>query len=765
MSLPPDADPSDFLERAPALASLLPDEALSKALATGDASALYRALLVRLAVEPTGMVRDTLAELVADRSLFAMVEAPPSVHSVLGTGTALVGAPREDAPEAPFIATRVFRLLGVPLWPLGQHLVRRGREGVLQVLGAVPRSTGFHVMRAGAVVAVAAVGLGVPASLATTVLNREVNLVNGLSRAVRVCVDGRCQVLAPQDSARESFIALPGTHHVEASWPEDAAPFETVALPTHAHAVYNVLGAAPAFAVSTLGTSSSVARRPLAGLDALGDSEVLEVRAGGWREAFQAHADAGQWLQAATLAEAVALADASALPARELAARAWLRVKNPAQAARFSELLVTRHPEDVSAHRLHQDLLIAAGRLRDARMRYDELAASKPKSVAFALLKARLAEPRAQLDAFKEVMLRFYDDPAANRAFARVLFAWERPAEALPLLDEARQKEPESVEDLELRVRVLLSQSRVGDASNEVRRYGQDANHRGWDFAVLAGRLAQVAGPDRSQYVTRDFLPAEPRAEEESIPVGNYTLRGFEPARGEGRPKRSLPAGSPLESLRGRERVLLFELTAADGTVKEAELKALTPGTHQDVLLLARAVVTKLEEAVALAAVAPDSVLSRLEPEAAAVVALELSRLQRTAEAERVYGSSLPLLLARETLEAYMRGPQELDRLRLLPPGLRTAAHIARARHQDGDGWEYEVARGSDTLPGFARRALDTWQDTMKERVPPTNPGWYDHHSDPHYGHHHREVIQIIRSGSQLRADPIKGTPPTNVRK
>ena len=39
-------------------------------------------------------------------------------------------------------------------------------------------------------------------------------------------------------------------------------------------------------------------------------------------------------------------------------------------------------------------------------------------------------------------------------------------------------------------------------------------------------------------------------------------------------------------------------------------------------------------------------------------MALELSRLKRTQEAERVFGSSLPLLLARETLEDYvLRGP------------------------------------------------------------------------------------------------------------
>jgi hypothetical protein len=743
MSLPPEADPSAFLERAPALASLLPDEALAQALARGDASALYRALLVRLAVEPAGPARDTLAELVADRTLFAMAESPPTVRSVLGTGTALSGAPREDAPEAPYIATRVFRLLGVPLWPLGQHLVRRGRDGAPQVLGGVPRSLGFHALRGGAVAAFAAVGLGVPALLATTVLTREVNVVNGLSRPVRVCVDGRCQVLGPLQSTRDTFVSLPGTRHVEASWPGEAVPFETVALPTHARAVYNVLGAAPAFAMPAPGASSSEPPRPLVGIDSLRDSEALEVRAGGWRETFQAHADAGQWLPAATLAQAVALADATALPARELAARAWLRLKDPAQAARFGERLVARYPEDISAHRLHQDLLIASGRLREARTRYAELAASQPQSVEFALLKARLEEPGAQQDRVKEVMLRFYSAPAANRALARLYFLAERSGEALQLLDEVRGGAPESLEDLELRVRCLLALHRVGDASNEVRRYGQEVKHHGWDFAVLAGRLARVAGPDRTQYITRDFLPPEPRAEEESLPVGNYTLRGFEPEEGATRRTRPLPPASLVDSLTGRERSLLFELTAGDGTVKEKELRALTPGPTRDALVLARAIVTDLEEALALAVKAPDSVLSRLEPDAAAVVALELSRLKRTQEAERVFGSSLPLLLARETLERYVReGPGDggRDALRQVSPGLRVAAHLVRARHhpEPDPSLEYLPARDADALPGFARRALDTWQDPVKERVPPTQAGWFNHT-------HHHEIIQIIR--------------------
>lgn len=731
------------MERAPALASLPPDEALGKALATGDASVLYRTLLGRLAVEPAGPVRDTLMGLVADRSLFAMAEAPPTVRSVLGTGTALTGAPRGHAPEAPYIATRFARLFGVPVWPLGQHLVRREGEGAVRVLGGVPRSTGFHALRWGAVAAFVLVCLGVPALLFLAMPNREVNVVNGLSRPVRVCVDGRCEELAPLASVRQTFISLPGSHSAEASWPGEAVPFETVELPHESRVVYTVLGAAPAFA-----ESGSDAARPLVRVDSLRESEWLQVRSGGWREAFQTHADAGRWTQAATVAEAVAFSDATALPARELAARAWLRAKDPARAARFGEQLATRFPEDVSAHRLNQDLLIAAGRLSDARTHYAELAKARPRSVDFALLKARVDEPEAQLDSVKDVMRRFHSAPAANRALARLYFAAGRSGEALRLLDDVRGDAPESLEDLELRVRILLALDKVGDASNEVRRYGQEAKHRGWDFAVLAGRLALVAGPDRTVYVTRDFLPPEPRAEEESIPVADYTLRGFGPPEGGDRTKRSLPPASPVDSLRGRERALLFELMSGDGTVKDAELQALTPGTTRDVLALSRAVVTNLEQALELAVKAPDSVLSRLEPDASAVVALELSRLQRTEEADRVFGSSLPLMLARETLEGYvLNGPGDgtLERLRRLAPGLRVAAHLVRARHHPGPDVNLEAlpAREADSLPGFARRALDTWQYPVKERVPPTNPGWFDHHKDPRYRHHHwRYVVE-----------------------
>src|SRR5690242_14520332 len=100
-SLPLDSstDPSGFVERAPALATLLPDEALASALAGGDTGAVRAALTARLGREPRGPGRETVQALLADRALFAVAEPAPWLGSVLGTGISLMGGPAEQAPE------------------------------------------------------------------------------------------------------------------------------------------------------------------------------------------------------------------------------------------------------------------------------------------------------------------------------------------------------------------------------------------------------------------------------------------------------------------------------------------------------------------------------------------------------------------------------------------------------------------------------------------------------------------------------------------
>jgi tetratricopeptide (TPR) repeat protein len=725
MSLPPDADPSGFLERAPSLAELLPDEAITSALARGDASTLHAALSGRLAVETSVPARETLQTLLQMRELFAMAEPAPRLHSVLGTGMALVGAPRNEAPEAPFVATRVFRLLGLPLWPMGQHLVRRGREGTLQVLGSVPRSVGFLSMRVAAVLGMGAMVFGGSAWVVNSVLMRELTLVNGLSRPVEVCVDGDCQVLQPEAVVRQERFALPGERALTLSWPGEAPPFKALSIPTWPRAVYNVLGVAPlqARAEPLIHSESVVTQpRPLQEQDALEDGEALELRPGGWMQAFRERADAGQWTDAAELAQTVALADATATQARELAVRAWMRGVKPARAVAFAEQLTQRHPMDVPAHQLYQDLLAATGRVEEARRHYNELSLASPRSLEKALLRARIQDTMVLHSAHKAVLSNFPEAPAALRAMARYRLASGDATETLELLDKALKAEPETLESLELRVRALASLKRVGEASNEVRRFGQNPKHHSWDFAVLAGRLARAAGPDRTQYITRDFLPKELLA----VP----------------------------------ERAFLFELASGGGTVKDKELQRLPPGATKDGLLLALALLTNLEQALELAAKASDAALATLEPDAAAVLALEFSRLGNTAAADRVFGANLPLLLGREPLETYVRDGLASGRFQMLHPGLRAAAHLVRARaHPTGNFTEYEAARAADPLQGFARRALDTWQDPRDERLPsnihlrPYASGFGDEWH--HHGHSHH--IEIIRSDPEKKTEtPVR---------
>ncbi|XXF78822.1 hypothetical protein P2318_03410 [Myxococcaceae bacterium GXIMD 01537] len=702
MTLPPEADPSGFLERIPALASLAPDEALSKALARGDALGLYAVLRARLAAEPPGSTREALAALVADRAAFVMAEPTPALGGMLGFGPGLVGKPRADAPDAPFIATRAVRLLGVPVWPLGEHLVRRDKEGTLQVVGRVPPAPRFRLMRGGAAAAVTG-GLLLAGAAFVSEHLREVFLVNGLSRPVRVCVDGSCQELGPESVTTERFFSLSSARVVEASWPGEAQPFETVELSSRERSAYVVLGVGQLLAKS--GESGAGEGRRVQSGEFAREGEWLALAPGGWRAHAQGNLLPGgrHHVFAARLAERVALADPLDLAARELAARAWLGGPSPSEAVAFGYRLVARYPEDLAAQRLLADLVVAQGLHREqkALAHFDALADRKPPSVERSLLRAGLAESEKQLAAHAEVVARFPGSPAAMRALARVHFAGRDLPPVRELLDTAKALAPESVEDLELRVRTLVAMDRVADAAVAVRRHAQEGAPRSWELAVLAGRLSFVAGPQRTPYVTQDLLPLLPPAPEENVRVANYTLKGF------GSPVPPPPA-APSGPV-GRARALLFQLSTDNG-VSLKELEALAPGPERELMLLTHAVLTSPKRAVKLAREAPDAALSRLEPDAAALLALELYRLRDPEAAGHVMGSHLSLLLARRALEAHVDNGLVTDTFLLLPPGLRAAAHVIRSRVATVDGAsDRELALAADPLQGFAIRGFHAW--------------------------------------------------------
>ncbi len=662
--LPPESDPSGFSERAPSLVSLLPDEALSLALSRGDAFALHRALNARFDREPSGPLRDTLRALLDNRGLFTVSELPPRLASFLGTGIRLVGLPSQEQQQTPFLATRALCLFGVSLWPLGEHLVQRGRDGQLQVLGRVAAESGSLSKRWAGRLALGALMLaGAGAALAPFVV-REVRIANGLSRPVEVRLDGQSIQIEPGRIVQQQLYSLGAPYEVEARWPGAEKPFEVLSVDSHQRTLYNILGAAsleredPAKADSSQGLLERTSSL---------EPEARLLLRGGWETRLQAYIEAGQSESAAKLAKAIFLADPSQLQAGQEAARILVQTL-PQEALVFARELPPAFPDDPAIGQLAQDALFALGERPVAFARYEPLAQAAPDSIVRALLAARAAPPEQAREAHATVLKRFPESPEAMRAVARILLADGYPLKALKLLEAALAKAPESLEDLELRARAMVSAEEFRGASTAVKQFHDKPGNPSFELAVLAGRIARMAGPTRTQYLARNLLP-------------------------------------PRLASSAEHRVAFALLT--DSSVSDEELNTVADPVAREALALTNALFQDFEAAVKQASTTRAPVLSRLDPETAAVLALELSRRGEQEAAQRVFGSSLGLLAARAPLLAYVSTGLVSPEFPLLPPGLQAAAFQIRSRASPQHQLVEEAyARWADSLGGMARRAL-----------------------------------------------------------
>ena len=713
MSLTPPSDPSGLLERAPRLARLLPDEALASALARGDAWTVRAVLVRRLQHEPPGPTRELLAALVEDRAAFVTTVRTPRTRSVLGTGLRWKGRPAPDAPQAPFVAARTVSVLGLSVWPLDDYLVRASPTAPLQVIGQVPPPAGRAWRRAGIVAGVAlgvCVGVGVGGALLDARRVRAVSVVNGLSRPVEVRIGAQHWVVAPGTQEQGTLKLEDAAPHATASWPGAEKPFEDVVLPTDGERlIYNVRGVA-----MLEGRRPSVAatipdRRTLAGSGAsLFPEEALFVAKADWESTVRAHMEAGRWRLAGQVASAVAEVDPLNTRARELAARCFLvsDAQPPANlpaALRsrdtigFAHMLMNRWQEDLGAQVLAQDLLGFVGVGETARARYSEHAQQFPDSPLAALYLTRAltqTTPLTQvLPAYEELARRFPDSPEVGRALLEVRWLQEledprlsrqetgdpsraQVMETARLADALVAKHPpQTVEALELFVRIYLRAHRRDAATALVHRFGQDPRHRSWDFLVLAGRVAAVAGPAHTPYVLRDWIPAA------------------------------------LSRQPGR--MLLLDLLIGQRLPGNEEVAMLASPNDSPVIVYTREVLRPSQRIAEWIAKMPEAELSQLEPEVAALFALELTRTGN-AGAKHLFHASLPLLLAREPLLKFLKTGDVTPAFSRLAPGLRAAALVVRARRESKEGYLVFTERldgleGLDALQGFATRAADTW--------------------------------------------------------
>ncbi|RKG67903.1 hypothetical protein D7V80_14585 [Corallococcus sp. CA054B] len=733
MSLSPVMDPSGLLERAPRLAELLPDAALSEALARGDAWAVHAVLSRRLEHEPPGPTLELLAALVEDRGAFVIATRPPSASSVLGTGVRWRGMPpRGAAPKAPFVAERTVTVLGVPVWPLDGYLVRSDGKAPLQVIGQVPPSRGRSRRRATSLTAMA-LGLCGLAGLGAMWLEarsmRAVTVVNGLSRPVDVRIGGEHWVVAPGTQEQGRVKLGDDLLRAVTTWPGQEPVIEDVWLPTDGERIlYNVKGAAMLEAVPDDGATYSGPRSRSLPESAmvLQPGERLSVQAANWEAAARAFAEAGRWESAGRVASAVAQVEPGNALAREVAARALLILDSQApvnlpDALRwrntrgYAAMLMHTWQEDPGAQALALSLLRLIGDGDAARARYTEHAQQHPDSPLAALYLQRASPPSLgtaeAVTAYQALAKRFPDSPDVVRAWLDARWRFElgdsrywsdserqdfitETARQLKALEEKHP--PDTLEALELDVRILLRAQLRDAATTVVRRYAEDTRRRTWDFLVLAGRTAAAAGPEHTSYVMRDWIP------------------------------------SPLA--RQPERMALLDLLTGQRSPKAAEVAAVTSPVDRAVLRLTRDVLQDPKRALKDAVGESEAVLSRLDPEVAALLALELTRVG-DARAKNLFNASLPVMLAREPLRnhALSASRDTGPGLIRLDPGLRAAAILVHARRDAREGYPVFVERLDgltrvDALGGFAvratgpwmRRAFDACMDTKVERsIPP----------------------------------------------
>jgi hypothetical protein len=148
----PIRDPAGLLVQIAELEPLCVDPFVRRAVARGDPFRVYRSLWWAWRTGRLRAHRATLRALLRSRRAFArpVREGEMSLGSIDGVGIGLVGrAEREE--DGTLIKTRVLELAGIPLFPLGAHLVSvREEYGELReavYYARVPLGTGWWLWR------------------------------------------------------------------------------------------------------------------------------------------------------------------------------------------------------------------------------------------------------------------------------------------------------------------------------------------------------------------------------------------------------------------------------------------------------------------------------------------------------------------------------------------------------------------------------------------------------------------------------------------
>lgn len=707
MSIPPKVTSSaidEYLER------LERDPVAGPILRSGDRLRLYEWLRGRQEDTTDPQERRLLAVLLRERRRFLVVlHERPRVHSVLGTGTRLLGAEDPQPRDESSIVTLYLSVLYLPVLPLAQYLARTVGMGQREILGQVPLAPRLRWWRRGLVVITLAATFLAVLSLRIDSHYREIRFVNGLDIPVRVSL-GRANVFFVAAQGRVPRRLGRGVYPVTVFTRDgEILDKDSIQIPEQADTlIYNILGAAPLYAEqltppSPSGTSAPpptsasppveqyagqrlIARQAIDYLfetppEGAGGAHQrgpavwhLDVAPGGWPTALQVLA-ADRLAEAAALAERIYRAEPSFEPAMQYASYFIGEARGPEALLGFAREVVAKHPDSVEAHRVYQQAMLLAGRHAECLAEYRALHERKPDSPMMGYLRARIERPAEALPLIGDLVKRFPEDPNLRRALAALLLGQRQFVEAVPHFMKYKALAPQDRRPvLEPLARALVATGRAAEAAQEVRQFIDEQATGDPELSVLYARVARLAG------------------DEAPLPPDHYF-------------------GATSDAHRYPSHLWYTCLVEGQAAPPEA-LSAVVDTRLRALLALECTAWHDLDRALETVRKAPIELVNQLDSSVVLLFAGELGRRGDIQSAGRLLDHLTDLSIDRATLKARVLtsgsavDPDDLDleyqAALALIAGRRATSPAERARL-------YQAARRDDILRGSVTLALEHW--------------------------------------------------------
>lgn len=399
-------DPAGLLARVPELEEIADeDHRVLAAIESGEPHAVFAALRMGRLLGRIRKHAATARELMANRRLFLTpARGRLWLSTYNGIGASFYGESEPDFVDGSYIATHYFVVVFLPLFPLGQYLVRNataqdGGQGYF-VIGKVPFRLLLSLWSRLISLLVFAGLVAALLSLFRSTRHNEFYVVNELSVPIEAELAGRVLKVAPGSHVKDDLPT--GTHAIQIFGP-GRRPIENGQVsikPGQEIIAWNVLGAAAlVHRKIEYRPSSSLQSPPEPPVIHCGERVItyrsvdfafseppksIRTSGGGETKTFFGVAEPGalaclRYLQQASRDDEVAAIvggraqlSGYALPEFESDIGVMLQLANLAPARKLAQEARAAHPRSVAHHRIYQYVSADAGALDEVRAEYAE---------------------------------------------------------------------------------------------------------------------------------------------------------------------------------------------------------------------------------------------------------------------------------------------------------------------------------------------------------------------------------------------------------